>query len=191
MVPGGAFGANADCGFSQGFPEFIGLSAFSWPVGACVRWSGCGILRLQKGQASVAGDPTPEKKEAVTESGCSMGVPCATRGVFATQGLRAAGARRVHSEEIALLARFGHWMHALASGAIAPVTAERRHFLAVVQHEAVAETPFESVWTKLRQRNHPIGGGTVRGTPGSEPPSEPAAGSGSLGNPSCGRSSRS
>jgi hypothetical protein len=58
-------------------------------------------------------------------------------------------------EEAAILARFGHWMEALATGAIAPVTPEQQHFLQAARGEVTPETPFERVWAKLRQQPPP------------------------------------
>ena len=77
------------------------------------------------------------------------------------------------SEEVALLARFGHWMHALASGEITPVTAEQRHFVAVAHSETVAETPFERVWTKLQQQKPPAEPEPAPLDPPAEPLIEP------------------
>ena len=54
------------------------------------------------------------------------------------------------AEEAALLDRYGHWLEALASGAIAPATPQQRQFLLVAQGQATPQTPFERVWRKLR-----------------------------------------
>jgi len=59
------------------------------------------------------------------------------------------------SEELNILARFGHWMEALTRGAIEPVTPDQCKFRAVAQGQGTPETPFERVWTKLRKLHRP------------------------------------
>jgi uncharacterized protein YifE (UPF0438 family) len=59
------------------------------------------------------------------------------------------------AEEAAMLGKYGHWGHwmeALATGRIAPVTAEQSHFLQVARGLAQARTPFERIWHKLHNR---------------------------------------
>jgi hypothetical protein len=53
-------------------------------------------------------------------------------------------------EETAILARYGHWLEALATGLIQPASAEQEHFLRVAHGEEQPETPFERIWHKLR-----------------------------------------
>lgn len=50
-----------------------------------------------------------------------------------------------------LLARYGHWMAALADGSLAPVTPEQEHFLGVTRGTAEPTTPFERAWVKCRK----------------------------------------
>ncbi len=76
-------------------------------------------------------------------------------------------------EEAALLARFGHWMEALATGVIAPVTPEQQHFLQAARGETAPETPFERVWVKLRQQPPPAAPAPEPSA--EEPPFEPAS----------------
>jgi hypothetical protein len=76
------------------------------------------------------------------------------------------------AEETALLDRFGHWMQALAAGAIAPVTPEQRHFMQVVRGEVEPASPFEHVWVKLRLQQEPA---APTPAPAEEPPVEPPA----------------
>jgi uncharacterized protein YifE (UPF0438 family) len=53
-------------------------------------------------------------------------------------------------EERDILVRYGRWMEALASGAIAPSTPRQQEFLQVARGERPAETPFERAWQKWR-----------------------------------------
>jgi uncharacterized protein YifE (UPF0438 family) len=53
------------------------------------------------------------------------------------------------ARELALLAKYGHWMEALVSGLITPSTPEQEHFLRAARGQVAAETPFERVWAKL------------------------------------------
>ena len=75
------------------------------------------------------------------------------------------------AEEVALLARYGYWMEALAAGRIRPSTAEQRHFLQVVRGEAPPQTPFERVWSKLHQG--PDAAAPLRPAAGPEPNGQP------------------
>ncbi len=52
--------------------------------------------------------------------------------------------------EHALLMRYGHWLEALASGVISPLTPEQTRFLEAARGERDPETPFERAWVKLR-----------------------------------------
>jgi uncharacterized protein YifE (UPF0438 family) len=58
-------------------------------------------------------------------------------------------------EEAALLRRYGHWMEALASGRIQPITPEQAHFVEVAHGEAEPRTDFERAWASLSQRREP------------------------------------
>jgi Protein of unknown function, DUF len=49
-----------------------------------------------------------------------------------------------------LLGKFGHWMTALTSGTIAPVTPDQERFLRVHHGDEPPTTPFEVAWAKLR-----------------------------------------
>jgi uncharacterized protein YifE (UPF0438 family) len=81
------------------------------------------------------------------------------------QGYTARHSADLSQEEAALLARFGHWMEALASGWIKATTPEQSHFVAVAHGDAEPLTPFEQVWRKV----------TARPTAAAEPPAEPVA----------------
>jgi uncharacterized protein YifE (UPF0438 family) len=48
-----------------------------------------------------------------------------------------------------LLARYGRWMEALATGGLAPVTAEQERFVTVARGEQPPATEFERAWDKL------------------------------------------
>jgi hypothetical protein len=76
------------------------------------------------------------------------------------------------AEEVALLARYGYWMEALAAGRIRPSTAEQRHFLQVVRGEAAPQSPFEHVWNKLHQG--PSAAAPLRPAESPEPNGPPA-----------------
>jgi uncharacterized protein YifE (UPF0438 family) len=54
--------------------------------------------------------------------------------------------------ELEALAEYGHWLEALASGAIRPVNAEQRHFVKVDREEADPETVCERAWLRLKGR---------------------------------------
>src|SRR5207244_9632442 len=47
------------------------------------------------------------------------------------------------------LARYGHWMEALATGAIAYVTPEQERFVKAARGELAPTTEFERVWAKF------------------------------------------
>jgi uncharacterized protein YifE (UPF0438 family) len=55
-------------------------------------------------------------------------------------------------EELQALKEYGNWLEALASGAIAPVTAEQEHFLRVDREEAKPTTVSEQAWVRLKGR---------------------------------------
>lgn len=46
------------------------------------------------------------------------------------------------------LARYGHWLAALAAGSIAPTTPEQMHFVSVAHGEAEPHSAFERAWAK-------------------------------------------
>jgi uncharacterized protein YifE (UPF0438 family) len=48
-----------------------------------------------------------------------------------------------------LLTRYGRWMEALATGGLAPVTAEQERFVKVARGEQPPATEFERIWDKL------------------------------------------
>jgi uncharacterized protein YifE (UPF0438 family) len=51
-----------------------------------------------------------------------------------------------------LLARYGRWLEALASGAVAPATPGQEQFVKVARGERDPETDFERVWVKVIQQ---------------------------------------
>lgn len=55
-------------------------------------------------------------------------------------------------EELTALSERGHWMEALAAGAIAPATAEHEHFLLVDREQAEPQTVDERAWVRLKGR---------------------------------------
>jgi uncharacterized protein YifE (UPF0438 family) len=55
-------------------------------------------------------------------------------------------------EEVQALAQYGHWLTALADGAIRPATKEQEHFLAVDRDEAEPRTVVERAWVRLKGR---------------------------------------
>ena len=61
-------------------------------------------------------------------------------------------------EERNLLARYGSWLDALASGAIQPATAGQEHFVKVARGQCEPQTDFERVWVKLLAHRNSIGG---------------------------------
>ncbi|MBX9584179.1 MAG: DUF413 domain-containing protein [Gemmataceae bacterium] len=50
-----------------------------------------------------------------------------------------------------LVARYGHWMEALAAGVLAPTTPEQEHFARAARGEAEPASAFEVAWAKQRQ----------------------------------------
>jgi len=50
-----------------------------------------------------------------------------------------------------LLARYGHWLEALAEGTLEPATAEQRHFVQVAHGEAAPHSAFEVTWVEHRR----------------------------------------
>ena len=65
--------------------------------------------------------------------------PCTNSGIFS-------------AEEYAMLERHGHWLTALATGKIKPLTPAQERFLRVDQGKCEPETIFEIVWTRLKER---------------------------------------
>jgi uncharacterized protein YifE (UPF0438 family) len=53
-----------------------------------------------------------------------------------------------------ILAKFGHWMEALTSGTLKPVTPDQQRFLRVHIGEEPPTTPFEIAWVKLLAVRH-------------------------------------
>ncbi len=51
-------------------------------------------------------------------------------------------------DERDLLARYGHWMQALAEGRIAPTTPDQEQFIRAARGDAEPRSPFEAVWVK-------------------------------------------
>jgi hypothetical protein len=56
------------------------------------------------------------------------------------------------ADELAALFECGNWMEALATGTIAPVSAEQEHFLLVDREEAEPVTLCERAWLRLKGR---------------------------------------
>jgi uncharacterized protein YifE (UPF0438 family) len=55
-------------------------------------------------------------------------------------------------DELHVLEELGNWMEALAVGAIQPITAEHKHFLAVDRDEVKPKTVAERAWLRLKGR---------------------------------------
>jgi uncharacterized protein YifE (UPF0438 family) len=53
------------------------------------------------------------------------------------------------SQEREIIHRYGHWLAALTSGEIEPVTPEQERFVRVMKGELKPETVFELVWKKF------------------------------------------
>jgi uncharacterized protein YifE (UPF0438 family) len=51
-------------------------------------------------------------------------------------------------KEKALLVRYGRWLEALASGVLAPITDEQKHFVQAARGESPPGSAFESAWLK-------------------------------------------
>jgi uncharacterized protein YifE (UPF0438 family) len=56
-------------------------------------------------------------------------------------------------DERALLAKYGRWLEALATGVIPPISPSQERFLSVVRGELEPTTPFEQVWMKVAQQD--------------------------------------
>lgn len=66
---------------------------------------------------------------------------------------------RISKDELKLLARYGYWLEALASGIIVPLTPEQSQFVEVILGTGYPSTVFELAWCKLksareREREH-------------------------------------
>jgi uncharacterized protein YifE (UPF0438 family) len=59
------------------------------------------------------------------------------------------------TKEQMILARYGRWMEALATGVIAPATPEQQHFVQAARGEVVPRTRFEQIWVKVKQYSPP------------------------------------
>ena len=55
------------------------------------------------------------------------------------------------TEELAVLRRYGHWMQALTSGEIAPISTDQEHFLRVNSGSETAVTIYEHAWSKYKR----------------------------------------
>ena len=71
-------------------------------------------------------------------------------------------------DEFSALSERGHWMEALAAGAIAPTTPEHEHFLQVDRDEAEPATLDERAWVRLKGRRE------FEREQEASPPAEPA-----------------
>jgi uncharacterized protein YifE (UPF0438 family) len=58
---------------------------------------------------------------------------------------------RLTAEERGLLARYGYWLEALATGSVAPTTPEQAQFVRVAQEGEEPQSAFEVAWVKCRQ----------------------------------------
>ncbi len=54
-----------------------------------------------------------------------------------------------------LLARYGYWLEALATGVLSPNTPEQARFVRVARGEAEPRSAFESAWTRHQQAGRP------------------------------------
>jgi uncharacterized protein YifE (UPF0438 family) len=68
-------------------------------------------------------------------------------------------------EEVEALSEYGHWLDALATGRIQPLTTEQRHFLLVNREEAEPETLCERAWVRLKGRREFENGGKLPSPP--------------------------
>lgn len=102
---------------------------------------------------SYEGDKT-QSCRSILLFGIAMTAP-ADHLAFLRQRDFALGCANIFTEdEHSILMRFGHWMTALASGEISPITPAEERFLSVDRGEVEPETAFEVAWTKLRGRRH-------------------------------------
>jgi len=54
--------------------------------------------------------------------------------------------------EFDILQKYGHWMEALSSGVIKPLTTDQERFIRVCKNECEPTTEFETAWCKLVER---------------------------------------
>ncbi len=71
-------------------------------------------------------------------------------------------ARRLTGEQRIHLRLYGHWLNALATGKIRPLTAAQRRFIAVAEGVEHPVTRSELAWVALRKPKRSPGGGRLR-----------------------------
>src|SRR5262249_25643081 len=82
--------------------------------------------------------------------GYVMGAPQEHLAYLSRTGYTPRSPVALSEEEAAVLRRYGYWLEALASGAIAPTTPEQRHFVQAARGEAAPAPPLERVGANLR-----------------------------------------
>ena len=80
-----------------------------------------------------------------------MGMPAEHTALIQRSGFPVPTSVALDDQERGLLARYGYWLEALASGAIAPMTPEQQQFVRVARGDAEPQSAFERVWVKCRR----------------------------------------
>jgi hypothetical protein len=80
-----------------------------------------------------------------------MSLPADHTALLQRKGFPVPPGGDLSDQERALLAKYGHWLEALAGGSLAPLTPEQEQFVRVARGEAEPRSPFEVAWGKLRR----------------------------------------
>lgn len=80
-----------------------------------------------------------------------MGMPAEHTALIKRANFPVPASVAFDDQERGLLARYGYWLEALASGTLAPITPEQRQFVQVACGDAEPQSAFEVAWVKCRQ----------------------------------------
>jgi uncharacterized protein YifE (UPF0438 family) len=77
-----------------------------------------------------------------------MGLPAEHTALLQRKGFLVTPGGDLTDQERDLLAKYGHWLEALAGGSLAPLTPEQEQFVQVARGAAEPRSPFEVAWIK-------------------------------------------
>ncbi len=80
-----------------------------------------------------------------------MGIPTEHTKLIHRTGFPVPVTTALDGQERGLLTRYGYWLEALASGAIAPITPDQQQFVRVACGDAEPRSAFEVAWVKFSQ----------------------------------------
>ena len=84
-----------------------------------------------------------------------MGMPTEHTKLIHRTGFPVPVTAALNDQERGLLTRYGYWLEALATGALAPITPEQRQFVRVACGDAEPRSAFEVAWIKFSQFANP------------------------------------